>query len=505
METVTISSALRKRIGTVQNVVEQRLEPKDEQVISKVLGVEAKAYVNSIEVLNGEATYQIAVVFDATYLTDDGKLQCVSDKALVNGKMENNTLNAQMDAMYKVEVVDTSIQNASSTDIKVETTVELTLDCMENASLEPYTPTDENVLTKKEPNSVLTKCDAGKSTINVTDEFDLKQDIDKILCKNASMCVKEVSAGTGYFTVEGEVSLRLYLCLKNGEEMSYKSFCETIPFKEEIDAENITKDCVIEICPFVKFDDIALNVSDEQKNILNVDIPICVRYVALKLENYEMPCDAYSLTHKTNLVTDTYFTSSVNKISSKNHVDGSIEIAENMPRINKVLMTNGGNINITNVQVLDGEIQVEGVLTNNVVYLADDDDESKNSVQMEIPFALSVNAPNVKEKEDAFVIASIMDIQAKAKKGKEINVDADINFMVESCSSVPQTFVKEVILTEELATNPYPLAIYLAPAGSTLWDISKHLCVKEEIITSQNPNVVFPLEANQSIVYFNQK
>lgn len=505
METITISSALRKRIGTVQNVVEQRLEPKDEQTIVKVLGVDAKAYVNNIEVLNGEANYSLTVVFDATFLNENGEICSTSEKTTTNGKFEDNTLNSQMDALYKVEVVDVAIISASSNDIKVEATVELTLDCIENATLEPYTPTDENVITKPETNSVLTKIDAGKSTINVVDEFDLKQNIDRVLTKDASVTIKEISAGTGYFTVEGELCLKLYLCLENGEEKSHKAFCETIPFKEEIDAENVTKDCIIEVCPFVKFDDISLTIGEEQKNMLSVDVPVCVRYVALKSETKEMPCDAYSLTHKINLVTDTYFTTTQSSSTIKQHLDGNIEINENLPRINKVLTTTGGNLNITNCVCQDSEAIVEGILTANVIYLADDDEETKNSVQVEIPFSISLALSQAKQTDDVFVVGSIAEISSKGKKGKEIYLDADVNFMVECYSKTPQTFVKEVVLTEELAQNPYPLAIYLAPAGSTLWDISKHLCIKQDVIMAQNPNLIFPLETNQSIVHFSQK
>lgn len=505
METTTISSALRKRIGTVQNVVEQRLEAKDDSTIAKVLGVDAKAYVSNFEVLNGEATYTINVLFEATYLTDSGEICATSEKSQVNGKFENNTLNAQMDALYKAEVVDISIENANSSDIKVEATLEITLDCIENCMLEPFCPIDDNTLTKRELNSVLTKCDAGKSTINITDEFDLKQNIDKILCQNVSVCVKDISAGTGYFTVDGEACVKAYLCLQNGEEKTYKAFYETIPFKEEIEAENITKDCIIEICPFVKCDDVTFAVNQEQQTMLSVDIPVVVRYVALKTENCEMPCDAYSLTHKTNLVLDTYFTNTTNRNSTKTHIDGSIEIGENMPRINKVLFTTGANLNLTNLSSLDGETQVEGVLTTNVVYLADDDDETKNSVQVEIPFALNISTPSTVAGDEVFAVCDVMELTAKAKKGKEIYVDADLTFMVDSFASKPQTFVKEVVLTEELATNPYPLALYLAPAGSTLWDIAKHLSIKEDVILAQNPNLVFPLETNQSVVYFNQK
>lgn len=507
MEMDTISSAFRKKVGTVQAVAEQRLEPQNEQNIDKVLGVDATGYINSFEVLNGEANWTANVVFNATYLTEKGEIFSMSETTNVSGKFDDNTLSSLMEPLYKLEVVDVSIENANNSDVRVQATVEVSLDVIDNASLEALDSKDENVIVKNESANVLTKCDSGKATINIQDDFDLKQNIEQVVFKCASVCVKDVTAGTGYFTVEGDVFVKACVLLTNGEDKTYKTISEVINFKEEVDAESVTKDSMLEIAPCVKYDEVTFTVSGngEINNILNVSVPVIIRYVALKMTDYQMPCDAYSLTHKLNLVTDTFFTSNVNKQLLKHHLEGNIEIDEMMPRINKIIMVNGGNVNLTTIKGENGKLLLQGVFTANVIYLADDDDETKNSVQVEVPFSLELDMDNIKIDDDIFVIASVGEVTCKAKKGKEIDIDADLSFAVENYSKTAQTFVKEVVLTEEIAHSPYPLAIYLAPAGSTLWDISKKLNVQEDVVISQNPNLVFPLDKPESIVYFNQR
>lgn len=503
----TISSAFRKKVGTVQAVAEQRLEPQNEHGIDKVLGVDATGYIDSFEVLNGEANWAANIVFSATYLAETGEICSMSETSTITGKFDDNTLSSLMEPLYKLEVVDVSIENANSSDVRVQATVEVGLDVIDNASLDAFVPVDENVIVKKENANVLTKCDSGKATVNIEDEFDLKQNIDKVVLKSASVCVKDVTAGTGYFTVEGDVYVKACVVLSSGEGKTYKTISEVINFKEEVDAENVSKDCSLEVAPCVKYDGVSfsINGNGEINNMLSVSVPVVVRYVALKMIDYQMPCDAYSLTHKLNLVTDTFFTSNASKQILKHHLEGNIEIDDLMPRINKIIMVSGGSVNLTTIKGENGKLLLQGVFTANVVYLADDDDETKNSVQVEVPFSLELDMGNIQLDDDIFVIASVGEVTCKAKKGKEIDIDADINFAVENYSKSAQTFVKEVVLTEEIAQSPYPLAIYLAPAGSTLWDISKKLNVQEDVVVSQNPNLVFPLEKPESIVYFNQR
>ena len=256
----------------------------------------------------------------------------------------------------------------------------------------------------------------------------------------------------------------------------------------------------------LKYDEVALQVNQENENyFLKATFPVCVKYVVLNKMECTLPCDCYSLTHKLNLVTDTYFVNAENSALANKHIEGNLEINENMARIGKILMISGVNLNITNAVCGENSVSVEGILTANVVYLADDEDETTNSVTVEIPFAINLDVDGVKEGDDLFVGGDVVDITAKAKKGKDIEIEAEISFRVNNYSKTAQTFVKEIVLTEELAQNPYPLEIYLAPAGASLWDIAKHLNVREDMIVAQNPEAVFPLDAPQSIVYFAHK
>ena len=432
MESNIISSAFRKKIGCVQTAVDYRLQPEAETSINKILGLNAKAYVDSIEVLSGEANYDVQVVFSVIYLDEHNEVLMMTEKTQVVGKFEDNSLNSLMQPIYKVEVVDASIENATSTEVKVQATLELCLDVIDSVEIQPFVPTDENVLVKKEQKKFLAVNDAGKASFVVSEEFDYKQNINKILLKDVNLCVKDVSSGTGYFTVEGEVYVKAYLEILNDENKTYKLFTETLPFKEEIDAERITKNSVIKLVSAIKYDDVSIMLTGNEtsNHIIKVDVPVALRYVALNEIEYEMPIDAYSLNHKLNIVTDTYYVGCTNNYHKKEHIDGKLEISPDLPQINKILMLGNENLNITNAYLEDELLKVEGVLTTSVIYQADDELETTNSVQMEVPFLVSCNLENCSCKEDVFVCAEVIDYTVKAKKGKDLELDADVHFAI---------------------------------------------------------------------------
>lgn len=505
METNTISSAYRKKVGVVQTTVEHRLEPETETAIGKILCVNAKPFVESVEVLNGEAHYIGEVLFNVIFTDETGELLTLTDRATINGKIEENTLNAFMQPLFKVEVVDVSIQGATTSEVRVSAVLEVTLDVITSEQIEPFLPESQSVIVKHEPSKVWQTETGGTGKFSVQEEYDLKQNINRVVLQCASLCVKDVTAGTGYFTVEGDVVLKY--CLTLGEEKQPKMFTETIAFKEEIEVEGIKKDDRIETCAFIRYNELTLQVAEngEARNNLSVTVPIVVKYVVLRECEVVIPIDSYSLTHRTNLSTDTYQVGSMSTERYKEHVEGSMSISEDQPRINKIILASADNLNVTNSYVVENAINIEGVITATVIYLSDDDAETTNSVQVEIPFSLNLNYQGVKEGDGVFAKVEVTDLVSKAKKGKDIELDAELYILANTYNKTQEPYVKDVVLTEEIAQSPYSLQIYLAPAGSTLWDISKHLNVSFDVITEQNKLLEFPLQRAENIVYFKQR
>ena len=58
---------------------------------------------------------------------------------------------------------------------------------------------------------------------------------------------------------------------------------------------------------------------------------------------------------------------------------------------------------------------------------------------------------------------------------------------------------------DSLQERDYAMEVIFAKAGDELWDIAKKAKVHDYQLQSQNPDVAFPLQEDQSLIIFYQK
>ena len=509
METDKIMSSYRQNLGSIQKLVDVVLQREDENSILKVLSSTASAYLDDIEMLNGEAHYVGGVVFNCLYVDNLGKNHVLSDKVDINDRFENPVLNPLMKPICKIEVVEIKTEILDDDRVRLTASIEITFDMVTTDEIDQIKADSDAIKVLKETIRQYSLVASGDKTFNINETYDTKSKIERVLFTTAHTVLKNVSSGTGYFTVEGDVFVNSLLEVSTEDGTELKNFMQTLPFKEELEDEYIQKDDIIYAFSYTRPQDISVEIANvdenETANTLNVNLTVTTKYIALRMTEQEIYTDVFSTTNKANLVTDSFaLTKNTHRDNFKTTIEGQTTIDEDEPRIAKICAVTGEHITLANTGVIDGELTVEGIVYASVVYLTDDDVPVKNSVELEIPFSNKFDT-GVLNNEGLFVTAHIVDIEVKARKGKEINATVDVVFTVDGYETENQVCVKEIELTEELLPRDYSLAIYMAPKGSSLWDVSKHLLVGEEELLAQNPDVVFPLEEQQSIVYFKQR
>ena len=507
METDKIASSYRKSLGEVQTIVETTVQNDGEENIVKVLSNGANGYVDEIEMLNGEAHYMGGVVFDLLFVDETGASHVLSEKMDLNGKIENDQINPLMKPVYNVETLDCKVTNLDDGKAKLTATIAIKLDAVETEEVEEVKPKDNNIQLNKETISVYNIVASGTKTFDIDEEFDAKLKINKVLLNNAHVDLKNVTDGTGYFTVDGNVFLNSLFEVEEDETKYLKNFMQTLSFKEELEDEMIARGDEVFAFAYIRPQDVSVNVVSTEENkeeYVKVHICVTVKYVVQRLQEREINTDAFSMTNKTNIKSGTFLVSKPQKVERfLANIEGQSVLDDDQPRIAKICAVTNEHILIANSVLQNGELTIEGVAYMSVLYLTDDDIPVLNSVNLEIPFA---NKFSVDESFDGnlYVVSEILDVEAKAKKGKEINVGIEVCFLAYSYSTENNVVIKDIELTEQWPKNEYSLEMYVAPKGSTLWDISKHLLADKETLLAQNPELVFPLEEAQTIVHFKQ-
>ena len=507
METDKIASSYRKSLGEVQTMVEATVQNDGEESIVKVLSTGANGYVDEVEMLNGEAHYMGGVVFDLLFVDETGASHVLSEKMDLNGKIENDQINPLMKPIYSVETLDCKLTNLDDGKAKLVATIAIKFDAIETDEVEEVKTTDANIQLSKDTISVYNIVSSGTKTFDIDEEFDAKVDVNRVLLNNAHVDLKNVIDGTGYFTVDGNVFLNSLFEVEEDEIKYLKNFMQTLSFKEELEDEMIQRGDEVFAFAYVRPQDVSVSVVPAEENkegYIKVHICVTVKYVVQRLQETEINTDAFSMTHKTNIKSGTFLVSKPQKVERfLANIEGQSVLDNEEPRIAKVCAVTNEHLLIANSVIQNGELTVEGVAYMSVLYLTDDDIPVLSSVNIEIPFA---NKFDVDENFDGnlYVVSEILDVEAKAKKGKEINVSMEVCFLVYSYSTENNVVIKDIELTEQWPKNEYSLEMYVAPKGSTLWDISKHMLASQETLLVQNPELVFPLEEAQTIVHFKQ-
>ena len=219
----------------------------------------------------------------------------------------------------------------------------------------------------------------------------------------------------------------------------------------------------------------------------------------------EFIIDAYSTEKEVNLTLESF---EQNEFLETKFVEDKIistfTLTEDAPRVERILLSNGENISVVTAFAKDAEIVLEGIANIGTIYYSEDDDGNKvlNSVVIDVPYSLSVQAPLVKSGYNFEVDVSLGEVIVKNKKGRELEVIANINISYNINRPSVFAISTEINFGEQKQEKDYALEIYVAKENQTLWDIAKYLNISQENLLNQNPEVVLPLNAGDKLVAY---
>lgn len=500
-QTNLINSTFRKKLDTIQNTVSTELQADNN--IAKILCSKASSAITNYEALNGELRYTGTVCFSTTYTNELGEFFTISGQENFNGKIENENITVNFVPMFSSDVIELKV-NSSNDEVKLTSVVETNVDGLFTEGINYYVNNNDNIVTNSNFVNFLTLNSNGKLNFNLEDNFEIKKNINKILFKSADVKILDYSLGTDYFTVEGVVFVNIgYEIGDENKELCH--ITKTIKFKEELEKEGITKDGQLALNASINNCEIRAElIQADEGSAINLNMPINVNYAYLMPYTSEVIVDAYSLKNKLNLNIESFKVAGNNIIKSFNEkIDGQFVIDDDAPRIIKIVSFCGENVTITNCFKENDNLVLEGLASVNVVYLEEDENETLNSVIVEVPFSVENRCEEINLEDEIIADAMVLDVDVKCKKGKEINIDMELCILVNAFNTTEEMALTMVTEGEQLTPKEACLQIYFAKKGNTLWDISKGLQCKPEQILDQNPDINLPLETNEKIVLFN--
>ena len=470
--------------------------------VQKVLATAVDASLLNYEVYNGGINFSGNIDVKVVYLCDDGQINTVNSTCPFSSKFEGENIEAGQNAVLSIKVVDYNYENANNDNLKLNITLLQSGFVIYNKDVHAVDTHNPDICCKYEEISLPKFIACGEETFNEESETLLREKIKKIVLVQSKVVTKNVDAGVNFVSVSGELAVKV-LYVNENEKIESGYIYDT--FKEEVEMQGVGQDCLIEARTIVRQDGVTAEIVEDEKGCkLVIKTPLCVQVCAFGRENVSVIKDLYSTENELNVTTTSFAMTNISPMETvEGKIEGSLTLSEDSPRVDKIIMYGGDDVVITNNYTNDGEVFVEGIARTNVVYL-NDEENALHSIQLDIPFTIS-NRTNFPEGGFLVVDAVLGDVDVSVRKGREILFDGKVKACVNQYFEETSAVISEANDGELYPEKDYSMEVVFVKGGSDLWEVAKYCKVKENQILMQNPDVVFPLADDTSLVLFYQK
>lgn len=490
-----VVSSSRKNIGITQSVIELKL-PTNEDVIDAIYSVSAKSTIISNEVAGNDINFVGLVDFQAMFESAGitaldysaefkDKFVCDSEvlgEVVLSSNVVDVTSSIVSNGIRVVAIVETTIDNIVSKDINVLTSI--------NSQ-------DVNIQYKDIEFS--TYIGKAYEKFDVTQEFDVKN-ATKILMVTPNACVTSVTPNENYMTVNG--LLNVDVCYQTGDSNGdVASDFQTFDFSWDIALTGITDTSVIQSEISIMFNEIKVTTMLEEGGAnVNLYVPIAFAGYVFAKTNMSVIDDVYIKSNYLSVTSET-FDSIVGmpSVQFRDNISGTAGIADTAPFIDEILGVCTNNIVLASSRVDNNKLSIEGVANATVVYLTKETN-ALTAVQVEMPFSVE---QKVEGDMASVVTLCLSDVNARSKRGKEIEVSSNLSVYVDMYGMNTMQVISNITMGDEKPKDDCSLYIYIVKDNQTIWDIAKEINVSEELILEQNPDVELPLRSGEKLVIYN--
>lgn len=303
-----------------------------------------------------------------------------------------------------------------------------------------------------------------------------KATIKEILRSDVKISGKEFKITENKVIAKGELNIStLYI---GDDELESIQFMEhEVPFTQVIDFPGITEESTCEVkyrvadSQFEPEED-----GDGELRSIRAQVSVGISVDVYEKRSMEVIADAYSPdvrldVEKQSFRTEEFVEEGSYQISFKK----VFEIDEESPEIQEVF-----NVlckaNLSEYKIYDGRVVLEGVTNNNVLYLAESDEQPVFCLSGEVPFEEEIEIPALKEDMRCEIDVDVEHCTYSMLSSKEVEVRTVLSASLKVVKEVDLPLIEKVEETpldlKRLEDRP-SIVIYFVQEGDTLWDLAK--------------------------------
>jgi len=489
-----VASSVRNNVGITQSVIELKL-PTNEDVIEAIYSVGARSAIITSEVAGNEINFTGLVDFQAMY--ESQGISSVDYTAEFRDKfVSDNELSGEI--VLSSNIVDVT-SNIVSNGIRVVAIVETTIDQIVTKDISVLTGVSgDNVFLSTKEVEVNTYIGKASEKFDVTHDIEIK-DASKVLVVTPSVCLHKVEPRENYLVVNG--ILNVDICYQAGNNVSdIKNENNSIDFSWEVALNGVDVNSCVQSGISILSNEIKVStILEENSSTINMYVPMIYSGYVFNKKMLEVVDDVYSQSNYLSVTNENFETLDCEgSVNFRDAISGTASISDSAPFIDEILGVCTNNIVLASSRVVSNSLCIEGVANATVVYYTKETGVI-TSVQVEMPFSVEQKVDGV---ESSVVTLCLVNVNARSKRGKEIEVSAELNVFSDMYEMKTNCVITDVVLGEEKVRDDCSLYIYIVKPNDTIWSIAKDMNVSQDLILEQNPDVELPLRVGERLVIY---
>ncbi|KXL52087.1 putative cell wall hydrolase LytN precursor [Anaerotignum neopropionicum] len=339
------------------------------------------------------------------------------------------------------------------------------------------------------------------------DRFTIKEEITlpetaaavgEILASEFSLADQEIRPMDGKVMIRSNLLMDILYTDDQGTGTVHV-WSEKIPFNGYLEAEGITPKSTVDLDLTIGETSVKIVLDDDgEPKILDVDVTILGELSAWEAIEKTVVTDAYAPGMEVEVMRETV-TYPVSVGRTKNQFSVKEKITLNSDELPMLQAGKAwGSLMIQDVNAMEDTIQVEGVLSVEILYFCQEDDHAVCMVKKGIPFTQKIEMKGVSPKDGINVKGSVEDIDFQILSDREGELLSSMILEVYASREEKAVLVTDIYLknTEKPLKPIAGAVIYTVQPGDSLWTIAKRFdtTIARILMVNdiENPDLIYP-------------
>ncbi len=451
--------------------------------IEKVLQKEAEVYIDTVEVTDNRINFVGKLNIQVLYLanTNQKGIYSMSTDITIDDFLvvEGVTKHTNVDFEASIVNIDYRLQNDRK--ISFNGVLEVKAICREKRSYD-IIKNIENLnqdQIRRDTIKLNQKLDKYTDRILIKDEIEVKSggpNINEILQTNIRISNKEVRVHNNQVLISGNLNI-CSLYRGDIEESLIEVLEHETPFNGAFEINGISENVFADADLIIQDKYVQIRQdNDGEDRVISFETSIGAEITLNREESLEIVSDAYMIGNKTNISKfDLDFDKLIVRNKTQSTIKEVISIGDSEPSILQIFGVNS-KCYIDDVTLEEDRATVEGVIENNILYIAEDDENPLYSFKESIPFTQIMETKGARDYMDYKINTNIEHTTFNMINDREVDLRVTVGLGIE-VENNERVEVIENIEFKKLSSDELDkfasITIYIVQKGDTLWDIAK--------------------------------